>query len=154
MQLDVDIEPTFQICTYEIHIQTNGQTNAKITKAYTGELSAVIVSFLPKMSFWSNFFPESVVHIFRLLPYRPTIFWPSIILPPMIRLEILLFLIFCHRHDFLSQTYKKMAFCIFDHYYFFESVVHTFCLSPYKPPILWPSIVLLPMIRLEICFVI
>ncbi len=52
MQLDVDIEPTFRICTHEIHRQTNGQTNAKISKSYTGELNAVIVLFLPKMSFW------------------------------------------------------------------------------------------------------
>ncbi len=46
MQLDVDTEPTFKIRTYEIHSQTNGQTNAKITKAYTGELSAVMLCYL------------------------------------------------------------------------------------------------------------
>ena len=59
--------------------------NAKLTKAYTGELS---VTFLPKMSFWPKIFSESVVHIFRLLPYRPIMLWPSIISPPMIGLEI------------------------------------------------------------------
>ncbi len=45
MQLDVDIEPTFRIWTYEIHRHTNGKTNAKISKAYIGELSAVILRF-------------------------------------------------------------------------------------------------------------
>ncbi len=38
--------------------------NAKITKAYARELSAVIVSFLQKMSFWPQvhiFFTKNVI---------------------------------------------------------------------------------------------
>ncbi len=86
MQLDVDIEPIFKICTYEIHTQTNG--HAKITKAYTSELGAVSLIFTKNVNLATIFFSESVVNIFRLLPYAPTILWPSIISPPMICPEI------------------------------------------------------------------
>ena len=75
------------------------------------QFQAYISEFLRKISFWSQFFSESVVHIFRLFPYKATILWPSIILPPMIRLEIWFFLIFCHRHDFLSQTKNEATWC-------------------------------------------
>ena len=61
--------------------------NAKITKAYTSELSVVSLIFTKNVNLATIFFSESVDRIFCLLPYGPTILWQSIISPPMICLD-------------------------------------------------------------------